>query len=122
MLQAIGASKQTVANFQKQAELVAEKRQLRERDEVRVGSGYGTKTKKGHVEMSVNDELVQMDVRKAREIGLWLIESAEAAMSDEMFMKLLSERVGIDDPERLGYILLDLREIRQGTRGTSWPS
>ena len=49
-----------------------------------------------------------------------LLEAAEAATSDEIFVTML-EKIGIDT-ERAGHVLIDLREIRQGTRGTSWPS
>jgi hypothetical protein len=59
-------------------------------------------------------------VKKAREVGLMLLEAAEAAMSDEIMVKLL-EQVGLPPEARTG-MLLHLREIRQGTRGTSWPS
>lgn len=122
MLETIGAAKGTIENFKRQAEFVASKRPKRDYDEVQVGSGFGRTSKRGHVELVVNDQLTQMDVKKAREIGLFLLEAAEAAQSDEVFIKLLEERVGIDDADRLSMILLDLREIRQGTRGVSWPS
>lgn len=89
-------------------------------DTIQVNSGFGMKTQKGLVDLTINDQVTQMEPKKAREVGLFLLEAAEAAMSDEMFIKLL-KNVGIADNERLGTILLDLREIRQGTRGTSWP-
>lgn len=91
-------------------------------DTVTVNSGYGTITRRGFVELTVNDQLTQMDVPKAREIGLMLIQAAEAATSDEVFMKLLHERVGIDDPQRLGAMLMDLRELRQGSKDVVFPS
>lgn len=122
MLETIGAAKGTIENFKRQAEFVASKKQHREFDEVQVGSGFGRTSKRGHVELVINDELTQLDVKKAREIGLFLLEAAEAAQSDEVFIKLLEQRVGIEDPDRLSRILLDLREIRQGTRGVSWPN
>jgi hypothetical protein len=57
----------------------------------------------------------QMTPKKAKEIADMLLTAAEAAISDEIVMKLL-RKVGITDPTRLGTILLDLRELRQGTR------
>jgi hypothetical protein len=62
-----------------------------------------------------------MEAAKAREIGLMLIQAAEAATSDEIFITLLKQ-IGLDTGEHHGTILLALREIRQGTRGVSWPS
>lgn len=122
MLETIGAAKGTIENFKRQAEFVTRKKPKREYDEVQVGSGFGRTSRRGHVEIVINDQLTQMDAKKAREIGLYILEAAEAAQSDEVFIKLLEDRVGITDPDRLSMILLDLREIRQGTRGTSWPS
>ena len=71
--------------------------------------------------MTLNDHRSQMDPAKGREIGLMLIEAAEAAISDEVFVRLL-EQMGVDDPQHYGRLLLELRELRQGTRGTSYPS
>ena len=88
-------------------------------DRVTVSSGLGKAG--GHVELTINDVLTQMDVKKAREIGLMLLECAEAATSDELFVSMLKD-VGVTDQTMVGRILLDLRERRQGTRGTSWPS
>lgn len=122
MLQTIGASKATQANFRRQAESVLAKRPTRGHDEVSVSSGYGAATHRGYVELTLDEVRTQMEPSKAREIGLMLLEASEAAISDEIFLKLLKERVGIEDEQRLGYILLDLRELRQGTRGTSQPS
>lgn len=121
MLETIGAAKGTIANFRKQAEFVASKRPKTEVDDVTVSSGFGQKTQRGFVEFTLNDQLSQLEPKKAREIGLMLIEAAEAATSDEMFMTLL-DRMGIDkDAPGYGSILLELREIRQGTRGVSRP-
>jgi hypothetical protein len=35
--------------------------------------------------------------------------------------RLLTERLGLGT-DAAGRVLIDLREIRQGTRGTAWPS
>lgn len=121
MLQATGAAAGTIEKFRKQAEFVAGSKRQQGYDDVQVASGYGATSKRGHVELTVNDQRIQMDPKKAREIGLMLIESAEAATSDEMFMTLLA-RIGIDDAEKLGRILIDLREIRQGARGVVYPT
>lgn len=121
MLQVIGASKQTVANFERQANFVASNKSEREYDDVTVVSGFGQKSQQGFVELTLNDQRSQMDAKKAREIGIMLLEAAEAAMSDEMFVKLLREKVGVTDPDSLSRFLVELREVRQGTRGISRP-
>ena len=125
MLQVLGAAKGTIENFRRQAEAVSQKRPKHAVDDmvddITVASGYGHTSQRGFVEFTLNDQLSQMEPNKAREIGYMLIEAAEAATSDEMFVTLL-KRVGIEDAERLGRMLIDLREIRQGTRGIARPS
>jgi hypothetical protein len=90
-------------------------------DRITVSSSYGHRTQKGYVEFTLNELRTQMEPKKAREVGLMLLEAAEAATSDEIFVTLLKEKVGIDT-ERAGMVLIDLRELRQGTREISWPS
>lgn len=120
MLKVSGAPNRVIDAFQKRAEFVAAKRNQKNLDEVSVGSSFGADTRRGYVEFTLNDQLSQMEPTKAREIGLMLLEAAEAATSDEIFVTMLA-KFGLDE-ERAGRILIDLREIRQGTRGTSWPS
>lgn len=125
MLALVGASKGLIEKFQKQAEFALQYK-ARGRapdgphDAVTVSSGRGQRTGEGFVELTVNDVLTQMPAAKAREIGLMLLEASEAAISDEIFIKLLAE-VGVTEPQAQGNILLKLRELRQGTRGVSWP-
>ena len=121
MLETIDVPEKHIERFRKQAEFVLSHKSRREVDEFTITSGFGHTSKRGHVELTFNEQLTQMDVKKAREIGLMLLEAAEAAQSDEIMVKLLVEEVGLP-PEAAGLTLLKLREIRQGTRGTSWPS
>jgi galactose-1-phosphate uridylyltransferase len=132
MLKVTSAPNRVIEAFRQQAEFVLGKRNEREvettndeepdkLDHITISSSYGHKTQKGYVELTLNEQRTQMEPKKAREVGLALLESAEAAMSDEIFVKLLKDKVGIDT-ERAGLVLIDLREIRQGTRGLSWPS
>lgn len=121
MLQVVGVPQRHIDAFQRQAEFAIGKKPEKEVDEVTVSSGRGQKSERGFVELTVNTTRTQMDARKAREIGLMLIESAEAAVSDEIFLKLLA-KVGLTDIHTQGQILLDLRELRQGTRGLSFPT
>jgi len=131
MLKVTSAPNRVIEAFRQQAEAVLAARNIREVevttdeepevDSITVSSSYGQKTQKGYVEFTLNEQRSQMPPAKAREVGLMLLEAAEAATSDEIFVKLLREKVGID-VERAGMVLIDLRELRQGTRGISWPS
>jgi hypothetical protein len=89
-------------------------------DNITVASGFGQKSRKGFVDFTLNDVRSQMPADKAREVGLMLLQASEAAISDEVFV-LLMERMGLDT-EGAGRMLIGLRELRQGTRGTSWAS
>jgi hypothetical protein len=124
MLDVVGASASLREKFTKQAQFVLSHRNTREAatsdDTIEVASGYGAQG--AHVEFSLNETRTQMPPAKAREVGLMLLEAAEAAISDHVVMTLLRERVGVTDEKRLAAILLDVREIRQGTRGVSRPS
>jgi len=121
MLETVGVPAVHVHAFQQQAELILGKKPQQSVDNVTVSSGHGQRSQRGFVELTINTTSTQMHIAKAREIGLMLLEAAEAATSDEIFVKLL-ERIGIADQQRVGMILLDLRELRQGTRGISYPS
>ena len=120
ILKAVDVPAKHIESFRTRAEFVASKKPRKEVDNVTVSSGFGQASQRGFVELAIDETLTQMDTAKAREIGLMLIEASEAAQSDEIFIKLL-DQMGID-AERGGRILLDLRELRQGTRGTSFPS
>lgn len=120
ILETIKAPARIIEQFKKQVEHVTQHKNRRVVDEIMVSSGFGQSSQAGHVELTLNDQLTQMDVKKAREVGIMLLEAAEAAQSDEIMIKLL-EKIGLP-PEARGGMLLHLREIRQGTRGTSWPS
>jgi hypothetical protein len=122
MLQVAGVPARHITAFQAQADAVLRKRPRKELDNVTVASGYGTKSKRGFVELTIDETLTQMDATKAREVGLMLREAAEAATSDEVFVQLLVKLGVPNDPQMTGQVLLDLRELRQGTRGTSYPS
>ena len=51
-----------------------------------------------------------------------LVAAIEAAISDTLIYQFMKEKVGIVEEERLAKILLDFRELRQGSRSTVWPS
>lgn len=121
ILKTVGVPDPVIEKFNEVAGRVVEHKHEQGTDEVTVSSGFGHKTQLGFVDLTVNDTRTQLPIDKAREIGIMLLQAAEAAASDQMFTTLL-KKSGIDNPETLGRVLLDLREIRQGTRGVSWPS
>jgi voltage-gated potassium channel Kch len=129
ILLATGAPKRVIEAFESRAKTIIEMRPEKgvqtvsadeEVDDITVASGFGSKSRVGFVELTLNNLRTQMESKKAREVGLMLIEAAEAASSDEIFVKLL-EKLGVTNSQAHGEILVDLREIRQGTRGISYP-
>jgi hypothetical protein len=88
--------------------------------DVTVSTLLSSTTKEGRVELTLNSELTQMDLPKAREIVGMLQEAIEAAASDQMIYTFLTKNVGLDD-EQASRALVDFREIRQGSRGLVHP-
>lgn len=86
-----------------------------------VGSLLSSRTKEGRVEFSMNGEITQMDLAKAREVVGMLQGAIEAAISDEFVYRFLTEKCGLE-PERASMALLDFREMRQGSREIVHPS
>lgn len=82
---------------------------------IEIASIYGVKTQQGLVELTVNDQKVQLDLPKAREILQMLHAAIEAAVSDELFVLFLTQKMGLSI-EHAGAALLDFRELRQGSR------
>lgn len=117
MLETIGAAKETIRRFRAQADAVTGARHSLGAEEVIVTSLYGAISGEPGVNLEVGAVRVQMRIKQAQKIGLDLIAAAEAAISDAAMMRLLVEKLGLD-PARAGRVLLDLREFRQGSRGT----
>ena len=88
---------------------------------IEIGSIYGVKTGKGLVELKMNDVRTQMTVEKAREVSAMLIGAIESAITDELLVKYLTEKAGLD-PDQVQAMLLDFRELKQGSRGVVYPS
>ena len=79
------------------------------------------RTKMGMIEFSLDDTMSQWDLDKAREIHRMLGEAIEAAVSDTLIYRFLTQKIGLDD-ERAVHALLDFRELRQGSRDRVQPS
>lgn len=62
-----------------------------------------------------------MDLDKAREVRGMLDGAIEAAVTDGLLMRFLTEKVGLDET-RAGAALLDFREMRQGSRKVVYPT
>lgn len=81
-----------------------------------VTSIFGAREQRGLVEIQLGDTRVQVAVGKAREMRDMLTEVIEAAISDELLMRFLTERVHMP-LDAAGAALLEFRDMRQGTRG-----
>ena len=89
--------------------------------DITVSTLLSARTKQGRVELALNGEMTQMDLDKAREIVGMLQQAIEAAVSDELLYRFLTERVGME-ADRASRALLDFRELRQGSRDRVHPS
>lgn len=87
---------------------------------IEIATILSQRTKEGMVEFILNGEKAQMDLPKAREVLGMLSGAIEAAVSDTLIYKFMTERVGLDE-NRAAQMLLDFRELRQGSRSTVWP-
>jgi hypothetical protein len=74
----------------------------------------------GKIDFSLNGELAQFDMDKAREIVKMLQEAIECAVSDQLMFAFLKDKVGLS-PQAAAAALLDFREMRQGSRGIVHP-
>jgi hypothetical protein len=90
-----------------------------------IASILGAKTKQGLVEITIirdadTREIIRIDLPKAREILAMLSGAIEAAVSDELIFKFLTTRVGVPEMGAAA-ALLELRDLRQGSRGAVYP-
>ena len=114
-LETIGASKETIRRFAQQAGYVLAARPALGDERVIVTSLYGAKSGQPGVNLQVGEVRLQMDVKSAQKVGLDVLAATEAAISDASVVQLLVEKLGLD-VARASHVLLDLREIRQGSR------
>lgn len=89
--------------------------------DITVSTLLSSQTKEGRIDFSLNGELTQMDLGKAREIVGMLQQAIEAAMTDQMLYQFLTERIKLK-PEAAAAALVDFRELRQGSRDRVYPS
>jgi hypothetical protein len=84
-------------------------------DNIAVSTILSSRTKMGMIEFSLNDNITQWDLDKARLIHRMLGEAIEAAVSDTLIYQFLVQKVRLDD-NAASAALLDFRELRQGSR------
>lgn len=89
--------------------------------DITIGTLLSAKDSTGRIELAINGDITQMDVAKAREIALMLGQAIEAAISDEIMFKFLTERIGLE-PTKASSALIYLREYRQGSPDRVYPS
>jgi hypothetical protein len=89
--------------------------------DITVSTLLSSRTKEGRIDFTLNGELTQMDLDKAREVVGMLQGAIEAAISDELVYRFLTEKIGLE-PERASAALIDFRELRQGSRDVVYPS
>jgi hypothetical protein len=88
---------------------------------IEIGTILSHRTKEGMVELILNAEKTQMDLAKAREVHGMLGAAIEAAVSDQLIFRFLTEKVGLSESKATA-AMLDFRELRQGSRSTVYPS
>jgi len=82
---------------------------------------FAANARVGMVEMYIDEKIVmRLDVRTAKEVRDNFGSAIEAAISDELIVKFLTEKVGLDDG-RAVLALRDFREMRQGSVNTVIP-
>jgi hypothetical protein len=74
---------------------------------------FGAQTRKGLVGITIGDrEPVYMSPEEARSVAADILQAATAAETDEVLMRWLAERLGLDDQQGI-QVLRDLRKMRE---------
>lgn len=100
--------------------MIEDQREHRNR-KIEIGSIYGAKTKEGLVELKIDDDAILLTKDKAREIRGMLDTAIESAVSDELLMRFLVGRIGMDERVAV-HALKDFRIMRQGSAGVVYPT
>lgn len=89
--------------------------------DITVSTLLSNRTKRGAIDFTLNGELTQMDLDKAREVVGMLQGAIEAAITDELLFRFLTTQVDMA-PATAAAALVDFREMRQGSRDIVYPS
>lgn len=84
--------------------------QLKDLNNVYIGSIYGAKTKQGLIEIKIDDFHQQWTILDAKKIAYMILEACEAASTDEVLIEFF-KKMGFPQ-EQLGQMLFLLREHR----------
>jgi hypothetical protein len=81
-------------------------------DDMRFGakSIFGANTRRGLVEVTLENNTLLVEPAKAREMAAYLVEAATAAEGDEVLMQVL-DRAGMSPP-RAAQVLIAMRQER----------
>jgi uncharacterized protein YbaA (DUF1428 family) len=77
---------------------------------------FGMNTRRGIVELSFGETIVQCSSDEARSFALSVIEAAEAAETDEFIFHWLERRIGVKGDAEKASVLKDFREQREKHR------
>lgn len=88
---------------------------------IEIGTILSHQTGRGRIEIAIGGEVAQWDVADARKISSMLVEAIEASISDELVFKFLTQKVNLS-PEKAASLLIEFRELRQGSRTAVNPS
>lgn len=88
---------------------------------IEIGTILSHTTGRRRIEVSIGSEVAQWDVGDAKKIAASLMEAIEAAISDELIFKFLTEKVQLS-PEKAAMLLVEFRELRQGSKEAVNPS
>lgn len=87
---------------------------------IEIGTILSHSSGHGRVEIQLGTEVAQWDISDAKKVSAMLTEAIEAAISDELIFKFLTQKVNIG-PQKAAALLIDFRELRQGSKETVNP-
>lgn len=89
---------------------------------IEISSILSSRTKEGKVDIHKDGvQVFQFDIAEAKRIHRMLGEAIEAAISDQIIYRFMKEKIGMED-EKATMVLVDFRELRQGTKGVLYQS
>lgn len=85
-----------------------------------IGTILSADTKQGIIELDINGQKIQLELDEARALRTMLDGAIEAAISDTLMFAFLTKRMGLSD-DKAADVMLEFRELRQGTRSVAFP-
>lgn len=78
---------------------------------IEIGSGFGVTTQQPFVSLAWGDKVAQLSIDQAREVGLMLLATADAAIADAFLVGFLKRVADLSD-EQAGALLGEFRDYR----------